>query len=301
MRRISSREWRVAGASERGAGHERSGAPCQDAHGYEVAEGNYLIAAVADGAGTAPLGDIGADAAVRAAVAASRAALAHARPSFADGDAWRRLLGDIVAAARRAVEDEAARRAQEARDLATTLILLVAGDDGVAAAHVGDGATVVADADDRLLALTVPRHGEYVNEVVFLTAPDALAAAQFSVWHPAEGQGGRLAHVALFSDGLQDVALNLRDNAPYPPFFAPIFRFVSEEKDASRARADLADFLSGPRLRARTDDDVTLVIGSLCARGSHATTRLQDRRELPPGGLRAGRQRRRSRHLCPPS
>ena len=46
--------WRVTGASVPGVSHLRSGLPCQDAHAWRQEAGGVLIAAVADGAGSAP-------------------------------------------------------------------------------------------------------------------------------------------------------------------------------------------------------------------------------------------------------
>lgn len=49
--------WRVAAASVRGTTHEKTGQPCQDAHCWEQLPESVLVAAVADGAGSAALGE----------------------------------------------------------------------------------------------------------------------------------------------------------------------------------------------------------------------------------------------------
>jgi serine/threonine protein phosphatase PrpC len=66
-----NRKWRVVGASVVGTAHEKTGQPCQDAHGWRILPDNVLIAAVADGAGSAALGEIGAQVAVRAVLGCS--------------------------------------------------------------------------------------------------------------------------------------------------------------------------------------------------------------------------------------
>jgi hypothetical protein len=228
--------WRVVGASVRGTRHVREGAPCQDAHAWRVLPGGTVALAVADGAGSAAHAEAGAAAATRAALDALAA----------DG-----ALDDALAAALGAVEAEAERRGVPARELATTLIVARAGPFGVEAAQIGDGALVVESAEG-MRALTLPMGGEFVNETVFLTSPGALAAAQHASW------SGTPLHLAAFSDGLQALALRQRDHAPHAPFFAPLFRFAGD----AGSDEELAAFLAGPRVTARADDDLTLVIAT---------------------------------------
>jgi len=51
--------WRVLAASVRGKSHEKVGQLCQDAHHWEKLPEGVLVAAVADGAGSATLGKVG--------------------------------------------------------------------------------------------------------------------------------------------------------------------------------------------------------------------------------------------------
>ena len=234
--------WRVLGASVRGTRHVREGTPCQDAHAWRVLPGGSVALAVADGAGSAAHAEAGAAAAVHAAI---QCLASGGEPG----------LDQALAAALAAVEEEAVRRGVQPRDLATTLIVAVAGAHGVAAAQVGDGALVVEGADG-MCALTVPMGGEFVNETIFLTSPGALDEAQRTAW------SGEPRYLAAFSDGLQALALRRPDHTPHAPFFAPLFRFAGEAEDASTGEAELAAFLAGPRVTARADDDLTLLIAA---------------------------------------
>jgi hypothetical protein len=173
-------------------------------------------------------------------------------------------LGDapphnLVGAARAALGAAAAQRGAAIGDLATTIITVVADHELVAAAQVGDGAAVVRDADGGLVALTTPRNGEYANETTFLSAPGALDSAQCAL------RRGGATHVAALSDGLQMLALAMPSGAPHAPFFTPLFRFASETADGREAGAQLRAFLAGPRVTARTDDDVTLLLAARTA------------------------------------
>jgi serine/threonine protein phosphatase PrpC len=250
--------WRVVGASVQGTAHRRGGLPCQDAHGWRALPGGALAVAVADGAGSAPHAEAGARSAVGAALE-SLAASVHPDRGEMEMEEWTAAIDRALSASFAAVEAEAGRLGAEARDLACTLMIAVATEGGVAAAQIGDGAMVVGDADGTY-ALTRPESGEFANETVFLTLPGAVEAAQRAAWRRAP------LHLAAFTDGLQGVALKHPEVEPHAPFFAPLFRFAAEASDAAAASEQLAEFLSGPRMSARSDDDLTLV---LATRGRH--------------------------------
>ena len=247
--------WRVVAASVRGTSHEKTGQPCQDAHCWDILSDDVLAVAVADGAGSAALGEVGATIAAQTSIDTLRRQAAMPPWPASDAD-WRLLLTETLKAAQAAVIAEAQVRAVPTRDLATTLILLIATPVLVAAAQVGDGAAVLGDGCSDIIALTTPQSGEYLNETTFLTSPDALDTAQINVWH------GVPAYVAAFSDGLQMLALQMPEGTPHAPFFAPLFQFVARMSDAAAAQEQLTAFLHSPRLRARVDDDVTLLIAA---------------------------------------
>jgi hypothetical protein len=254
---VNRLRWRVAGVSVRGASHERLGLPCQDAHQWAQLSDELLLAAVADGAGSALLAEVGATLAVNAAINSARerfsessnvGALRHLN--------WEALLNHTLFAARAALEREAEVRSVPLRDFACTLAVVVAGKDFVAAMQVGDGAVVVAEPDGVLLSILRPFQGECLNETIFLTSPESVETSQPVVWH------GRLAHLAVLSDGLQMTALRMPSADPHPGFFAPLFQFLCRESDGVHAQEALASFLVSPRVRDRTDDDVTLLLAT---------------------------------------
>jgi hypothetical protein len=252
---LDTKPWRVIGASVRGLRHEKSGKPCQDAHHWQVTTDNILVATVADGAGSANLAEVGA-------VEAARAAIEHlsqrdSKMSWpADETGWRSLLMEALKTAREALVGEAAAKQVLLRELATTLLLVVATPDVVAAAQVGDGAVVLAEGSDNLIALTRPTVSEYLNETTFLTSNDALEMAQIAV-HP-----GGLKQLAMLSDGLQMLALKMPTGTPHVPFFLPLLRLVEKAVDASAAQDQLTAFLTSAKVRERADDDLTLLLAN---------------------------------------
>jgi len=69
-----------------------------------------------------------------------------------------------------------------------------------------------------------------------------------------------LAGLALMSDGLSRLALQLPAYTPHAPFFIPLWAFAAQAGMGNLANQELAAFLASDRVCARTDDDKSLVI-----------------------------------------
>jgi serine/threonine protein phosphatase PrpC len=243
--------WRVAGAAVCGRAHERSGRRCQDALAWAVTPDDVLVAAVADGAGSAPYAEAGARRAVDVAVASLVAAVALRFDEAGVPLAIRDAFSDAL----EAIAGEARQRGAAIDALATTLVIAVAGRN-LSVGSLGDGAIVADEADGGLVRLTDPHCGEHANETIFLSTPGALDALSLRT-RPVGAQ-----HVALLTDGITPLALSHASGEPHVAFFAPVFRFADEAHDSLVASAELADFLRSPRVAARTDDDMTLLVAS---------------------------------------
>lgn len=248
--------WRVIASSVCGTSHEKAGLPCQDDNYWKVIPEGILAAAVADSAGSASLGNVGAAIAVRSAVEALCLKAPELRLAM-DDSYWQGLLADAVKAAKLAVESEASALNVKSRELATTLIVFIATGSLIVAAQVGDGAVVLEDGNGNIFAHTTPGVGEFINETSFLISPDVLNTIQTCIWH------GDLKHIAILSDGLQMIALKMPDGIPYAPFFSYLFRFADKMADEAEAKEQLTSFLRSPRVTERTDDDVTLLLATI--------------------------------------
>jgi hypothetical protein len=216
---------------------------------------NVLVAAVADGAGSAVSGKVGAMVAVEAAI--ENISVKQFTRRTLDDEQVRSLLNDAIIAAKLAVEDEAAACDKQPQDLATTLIITIATPELAAVVQIGDGMAVAKDRMGNLLALTMPDNGEYINATTFLTSPNALDTAQMRIWREA------IVNVGVLTDGLQMLALNMAVGEPHKPFFFPLFDFAANADDKGAAKEQLATFLRSDRITQRTDDDLTLIIAAL--------------------------------------
>jgi serine/threonine protein phosphatase PrpC len=138
-------------------------------------------------------------------------------------------------------------------DFATTLLIAIITSEWIVAAQIGDGAIVAQCGEQTFEVLTHPNHGEYLNETSFVTDSDYLQYAQFRVIQHLPTVKG----IALLTDGLENLALDFATKTAYPPFFLPLFRFVTR---AESTQEELETFLSSERVCRQTDDDKTILL-----------------------------------------
>lgn len=237
--------WTVIGAAVRGASHIREGKPCQDAVGWWQGDG-LLVAACADGAGSAARSHEGSSAAVEAAIERARAAAAR---DSAVGREASALVRRCMRAARAEVRRVAADANARPRVFATTLTLCVATNESVCLAQIGDGVTCVRTATG-VCSPFPPQRGSYANETTFITAGRRLPHAMLASYAAFDVEG-----FCLSSDGLKMIITkNVRTGEPFEPFFADVFGFASRGGSSE----GLATFLE--KVEDRTEDDKSLVL-----------------------------------------
>lgn len=246
--------WRTVAASVIGTSHVAAQLSCQDSCWAQVeATGGgqpVLSIFVADGAGSASHGGPGAELAIQT---AARALAGQSGASgFAPDEA---LATHIVQAVVTAIATEATAQSLTPRDFACTFLGLVSTCDAAVAMQIGDGGIVLDHGEGLHVAIT-PMGGEYANMTHFVTDEDAMQ--MLSVRAYAKG----VERAAVFSDGLQRLALNMATHTPHPPFFAPFFQSLqsASEEQVEVLPSLLTRFLQSEAVNQRTDDDKTLAI-----------------------------------------
>lgn len=246
-------KWRWAAASEIGTAHLRLGTRKQDAMACfsTGADRALLCAIVCDGAGSAEYGGEGASVVCRTMTEATRAYfnLRSTKPDDETIWTWIDLARDRLATA-------AQGRGKVRRDFASTLVMFIAGHDEVLIIHVGDGAVVARRAGEGWSTLSPPENGEYASTTFFLT-DDPLPRLRIQRFSEA------FTAFAIFTDGIENFVLDYRSAEPHAPFFEPMLRPLDRVDEGGRhAKLSdaLADFLSGPRVCEKTDDDKTLIL-----------------------------------------
>lgn len=246
--------WRVVAASEVGTSHTTINADCQDSCFAQVESGPtrqpLLTIFVADGAGSVAYGGMGAELAIEAAV--EFVSRYFNQTEFALNDHW---AVNCVQAVRDKIYVAADRNGVKARDYACTFLGVVASPAATLLMQIGDGGIVV-DVGKGLSVPITPITGEYANMTNFVTdenAIDVLSVAALSA---------RADKVAVFTDGMQRLALNMATNTAYAPFFAPFFRILAmaSEGQEDHLQVELAQFLQSTAVNERTDDDKTLAL-----------------------------------------
>jgi Protein phosphatase 2C len=251
--------WRFASARVTGTSHLKAGISCQDQLACTVAGTRTLVAAVADGAGSAALAERGAEVAVKSVVQILSYALDAGRSDY------HAMLREAAAVAREAVLTEAQQSGSDPRDLASTLLVAVVGPNGGGALQIGDGVIVVSDGANGWCWVFWPQRGEYANTTHFLTDEDAAERLQI------EPFAGKVTDVALMTDGLESLALHYASKSVHEPFFHGMFQPLLDADGAeeiNRLSASLERFLSSERVRSRTDDDVSLILAT-CRQQDH--------------------------------
>jgi len=247
--------WQVIGAAVQGLSHQKQGLPCQDALEYRCLPGGALLVALADGAGSATHSELGARAAVQAAMDWLAFSLERSQPTECCD--WVDLFWETFESARAALIQLAEERDEPLCDFATTLTCLAATPEQLIVGQLGDGAVVARGADGNLDTVTTSQRGEYANETYFLTQEQALEQIAIQVINLP------MRALAVMSDGLTRLALKRPTNEPHLPFFKPLFAFVEAwppSNDGTQASEALAAFLASPRVCERTDDDKALVL-----------------------------------------
>jgi hypothetical protein len=245
--------WRFVSACAIGTSHLKTSLPCQDKLACEALTGGALVAAVADGAGSAALGERGAEIAVGSVIEHLKCGIGDRRTDFDN------LLREAADLAREAIAAEADREGNALRSYASTLLVIVLTADGGGALQIGDGVMVVSEGSDEWSWVFWPQRGEYANTTHFLTDDDAIHRLEIEVF------SGVVMDIALMSDGLEPLALNYAGKAVHDPFFKGMFRpLVKAEGSAeiNALSASLEQFLSSERVRSRTDDDVSLILAT---------------------------------------
>jgi hypothetical protein len=252
--------WRIVLASAVGTAHHHTGLPCQDFARHlllSTDDGPVLVAVICDGAGSALYANVGS-------LVTATLAIGMVADFFGCGGTLNRIDGNLacewISRTRAALLETAHDNGHAPRDYASTFLAAIAGETSAAFVQVGDGAIIVSNAsEDDWSYVFWPQHGEYANTTNFVVSADAADRLGFQFINR------RINALALFSDGLERLVLDHATRTVYQPFFDPMFSLVRGvphpgcDMELSR---QLALYLSSPPVRARTDDDTSLILAS---------------------------------------
>jgi Protein phosphatase 2C len=250
------RRWSWAAARSIGTSHIRTGKGCEDFGAcLEVAgpSDTVLIAIASDGAGSASHSAVGSWITTRVFV---KSAAKYVR----EGNSLKSLSSDQVFDWLDDIRDRiatvATRMMSTPRDFAATLVGCLIGADQSVFVHIGDGAFVCrAEGNTEWYVPSWPAQGEYASTTFFVTDEPEPRVHFVNLEQPTE-------EVAVFSDGIERLALEFSSKSAFTPFFDKMFAPLQDSQIGRNRQLsrDLRRFLDGPSVCERTDDDKTLVL-----------------------------------------
>lgn len=215
---------------------------------------NVLLAVVSDGAGSATFSSIGSRLVVEC---FARNAVSHLRSREPPQEitAWlvRRWMDNVRDRIFRAAEI----KGTMPREMAATLVGAIIYPNRAIICHVGDGACVLRRRGGQLWEVpSWPAHGEYASSTYFVTDDPEPNLDFVSI-------EAEYCDLAIFSDGIERLALDfLQKNASdrfFSPMFSPLEKLERPGRDRALSRI-LREYLDSPRVTEHTDDDKSLVL-----------------------------------------
>ncbi|MBC1183766.1 protein phosphatase 2C domain-containing protein [Brevundimonas sp. WCHBH090558] len=242
--------WRWAAASTIGTSHLRTGAPRQDAYGVRRTGNGRICAVVSDGAGSATYGGPGAWIVCREFLAQAQSWSTNS-PGLPEDQ----IISDWIDAIRDRISRAAERRASAPRQFAATLAAVFATDSEALVIQVGDS-VVAGRADGSWTVPLWPESGEYASTTYFVTDSPS---PRLNLAREAVSFDG----FALFSDGIETIALDHSEQQAHRPFLDPMIKAIDNAPGSGRLAplsGHLASYLDSDRVNDRTDDDKTLIL-----------------------------------------
>ena len=247
--------WKYLNESQAGTSHVAAGLECQDASfvtPYRTGDSDLLILACADGAGSAQAAKVGAE-------HSCSEVIDNVVSFFQSGRTLDEISRDDVVNWARQIRTSllgvADMQEIQIRDLACTLLFAIVGRDRAVFAQIGDGAIVMQDAGE-YRPVFWPQSGEYQNTTYFITDVEFEQNLQIEIMEST------ISELALFTDGLQMLALNYSTKSAHGPFFKPMFETLRQAVEPNDLVVPFRQFLDSKGVNDRTDDDKTLILAT---------------------------------------
>lgn len=207
--------WKTIECCVQGSGHISTGTPCQDKT-ISVTENEVTSIALADGAGSAILSDMGAETAVRS-MCEYICQHFDELSANADGVAVKKQLLQEV---NDRLLEVAVQQGCLLEDLASTLLLVAIKKETFIMMHIGDG-VIGYTKEGKVKVASKPANGEYSNETYFTTSPDAIRTMSLIKGNLQEIDG-----FILMSDGTE-MSLYDKGTNTLAPVIGRIFSMLS--------------------------------------------------------------------------
>lgn len=223
---------------------------CQDASDVTVLNNGWIVAAIADGLGSAKKSEIGS----RTAVKTVLSFVSDNYPDKWHEESLMSLLRTAYHKALKTIKTLAEENQDELCDYDTTLTTVIYNGTNVVYGHVGDGGIIVLSSYGEYTVLTKAQKGEAFNE----TNP-LRAGPEYWFFGVAKED---VCSLVMMTDGIFDVAypwlLKNTDQPIYVNYVRPFMDInilkVSTPADFENAQTEITDFFQSPYCKQITDD-----------------------------------------------
>ncbi len=259
--------WKAIACSEKGTSHRKSELPCQDYAEFirlnnagEISEnGEIIIGAVSDGAGSCKYSDVGSKLAVETALNTLKLWPKWLKEKQKDSspeilkESAEKAFAKTLREVKVAFDEQAGEKSCSPKDFSCTLLVVVTTPNWLAAMQIGDGFIVTRKPESEYQLLFHPSKGEYANETTFVTASNAREKMQVKTLFDKQQ------FICAASDGLERIAINLKDLQPHPGFFE-MFEKALEIRPENEEKLSTQDWLKSDSVNKKTDDDKTILL-----------------------------------------
>ncbi|MFT3827980.1 MAG: PP2C family serine/threonine-protein phosphatase [Chitinophagaceae bacterium] len=249
--------WKAIGQSITGTSHIATGKDCEDAFCFKIMPlptgEETLIAFISDGAGSARYAKIAAEKVTTTAVNIAGDWISR---DILPGEDHLLQLAETLYDQLEALSVE---YNEPLNEFSCTLLGCILLPQHACFMQIGDGAIVRNDGTGHYTHIWWPHNGEYQNTTAFLVDDPNFPHLHTMVVTE------EIAEVALFTDGLQMLALNAESTTVHQPFFTNMLKWLqlaTEEEHVAVLDKKLAAYLAGDAINSRTDDDKTLFLAT---------------------------------------
>lgn len=257
--------WKAIGKSVTGTSHIQAGTGCDDAVASEIipfSDGEeVLLCFVSDGAGSAMRSAVAAEQATHAAIRFVKTRNVSSMPDLHED--W---LYELAEAVYDTLQSLAAIDQLSLEEYSCTLLGCIIFPGCAFFLQIGDGAIVKNDGSGFYTPVWWPHNGEYQNTTSFV-----IDDRNFRHLRVLKIDSS-VTEVAMFTDGLQMVALNNAEMNVHQPFFIDMFkslRMAAQEEHITILHHKLETYLGSQIINNRTDDDKTLFLASRLNNDNH--------------------------------
>lgn len=243
------------GASIIGTSHVKKGSVCQDSSKAQKLSNGWVVAAVADGVGSAKHSEI----ASKIAVDTVTQICCDRIDKHTKITELKTIILDAYRVAEKTIEEFAEKQNDSITEYDTTLSMVIYDGEKIVYGHSGDGGIVGLTTDGKYIKITTPQKAEDNVCVIPLRAGE-------SAWVIDECHE-RLASVLLATDGVYDTFFPYLLKGQQVEIYVPLIRYFMDnnwlkatEKNLAEIDASRREFLQSDAYSSVTDDKTVMVV-----------------------------------------